>query len=429
MSHLTQSVGGNLLSKALATVLSSVAVIFLYASIVIVGSYNLTIGTLAAFVVIILSFRSISFRPLPIMLCIFFLFWPLIVMSTATTVDAQLTPTVNRFFASYALWATSVVIITLAFVTRKPLQINLVFGCLIFLLILMLVQFVGAKVFHSRVGFNIVAPLFGFDIFHSYLGLNRLDGVRAIGTYYEPSMCGRVVGTLCFVDYLKNKRAVRPLVLGGVAILLTQSLGLLVLMVVMGVILMARNARGVLAICVAAVLVSALAMPFLEKRLSGQENAGSTHTRILAPIAAVDWAIESYPVGAPIGSAEMLARKTGYFAETGEIKITNGVYEFLTYFGFLSLIAILAIVFFIFYLFSVGRREEAAGLSYLLLSTALSGSFLSVESSLLTYFFIVATRKAAAEKLREKQRKRIGVDIFSRTYSDFSHHDKRYIVH
>jgi hypothetical protein len=37
-----------------------------------------------------------------------------------------------------------------------------------------------------------------------------------------------------------------------------------------------------------------------------------------------------------------------------------------------------------------GRRELAAALFYLLLSTALSGSFLAIESSLLTYYFVVA---------------------------------------
>ncbi|MCB8835314.1 hypothetical protein LJD42_27600, partial [Escherichia coli] len=82
--------------------------------------------------------------------------------------------------------------------------------------------------------------------------------------------------------------------------------------------------------------------------------------------------------------AELLAERTGYAVETGESKITNGTYEFITYFGLLGILVLASVLFSSFTLVAYGEREYAACILYIGMSTALSGSFLSIESSLLT---------------------------------------------
>ena len=73
-----------------------------------------------------------------------------------------------------------------------------------------------------------------------------------------------------------------------------------------------------------------------------------------------------------------MADATGYAERTGEAKITNGIYEVLLYFGVLGVAALVAAVIGVAALVFSGRRETAAALLYLLLSTAISGSFLAI---------------------------------------------------
>lgn len=378
-------------------IVTSLSVVLLYAVLFSVGRYPLTVGGLLCAAAIILAMRRCSAQPIPLLIGGLMLVWPFIVVAISHYVEATLTPDAGRFIASYALWAVSVITITFAAITWTPLRLGLGTLAITVIMMLMLWQGIGARIFGSAAGYHFVAPLFAFDIFDSYLGLKYLASARAIGSFYEPSMCARVIGTLCFIDVLLRRRLARNVVVLGVTLVLTQSLGLVVLMGSLGLILLGRSAKELFALTLASALLSLFAASSIADRISSPdtgESSRSVYVRTQAPLDTVNWALKNYTLGMPIGAAEALTEHTGYAAATGEKKITNGIYEFITYFGILGIGAIAAALIYVVFAVITGERERASAMMYLILSTALSGSFLSIESSLLTYLFIVAARDA-----------------------------------
>ena len=251
-------------------------------------------------------------------------------------------------------------------------------------------QWLGTSIFNTYIGYDIVQPLLGSDLFNSYLNIEDIDKARAIGTYYEPSMCGRVIGTLCLIDVIRTKKVARNLLIVLIGLAATKSLGLIILVAVLGVVLLGRNVKELVSLVLAGLVLFSIQGALVSQRLVTQagDQYSSTYRRIIAPIETLGFAAIHYPLGIPIGSAELLAERTGYAVETGESKITNGTYEFITYFGLLGILVLASVLFSSFTLVAYGEREYAACILYIGMSTALSGSFLSIESSLLTYFFI-----------------------------------------
>lgn len=382
-------------------IMTSLSVVLLYATIFKIGRYPVTIGGLFCVFAILFSLRSLGAQRIPLLIGAAMIVWPCVIVAISSLIEAELTPDLERFVMSFSLWIVSIAIITLGAITRKPIQLGNVTVALAIISALTLWQGVGARLFGTASGYSFVAPLFAFDIFDSYLGLNNLSTARAIGSYYEPSMCARVVGTLCFIDVLLNRRVFRNAVILTLTLLLTQSLSLIVLMSTLGIILLGRFSRELLGLMLAGILLSMFSAPFVAKRLAASEGSttSSVYVRTEAPLDTIGWLLQNYPLGMPIGAAEALAERTGYVRQTKELKITNGVYEFVTYFGVLGIIAIAAGIMYILFSLASGERERAAAVTYLILSTALSGSFLSIESSYLTYLFIVAARVARSSRL------------------------------
>jgi hypothetical protein len=372
--------------------LAVVSVLGLYVRMVPIGSYPVTLGGVSAALVLLLSLREIRVLPLPLGVALILLLWPLMVFQGAALLDAALMPPGAQFLQSYGLWAGSVVLLTLAWVSARAVQLPGAFALSLVVLNLAAAQWLLAGL-GSLAGFEAVAPWLGIDVTHSYLRLEASWGVRAIGLYYEPSMCGRVLGTLAFIDFVRHRRPARTIAVLLAGLLLTQSLGLLVLAATVGVILLGRTWREIGALTMLPLLVVAFQGSAIEQRLrndSQMQADSSSYRRTLTPLEPLARTIADNPLGVPIGAGELVAERTGYAARTSEAKITNGVYEFLLYFGVFGVAALVAAVVAAGALALSGRRELAAGLLYLLLSTALSGSFLAIESSLLTYYFLVA---------------------------------------
>ena len=107
--------------NALVFFLSAVAIIFLYAKVAAFNRYAITIGGIFCPIAFILSLRRFLLNPFVIMSSAFFIIWPLIVMVGCTVFQSSLTPEFNQFIASYSLWAISVLLISMAFLTRKPM--------------------------------------------------------------------------------------------------------------------------------------------------------------------------------------------------------------------------------------------------------------------------------------------------------------------
>lgn len=376
--------------NALVFFLSAVAIIFLYAKMAAFNRYAITIGGIFCPIAFILSLRRFLLNPFVIMSSAFFIIWPLIVMVGCTVFQSSLTPEFNQFIASYSLWAISVLLISMAFLTRKPMGFSETFVINIIILFFATLQWLGTSIFNTYIGYDIVQPLLGSDLFNSYLNIEDIDKARAIGTYYEPSMCGRVIGTLCLIDVIRTKKVARNLLIVLIGLAATKSLGLIILVAVLGVVLLGRNVKELVSLVLAGLVLFSIQGALVSQRLVTQagDQYSSTYRRIIAPIETLGFAAIHYPLGIPIGSAELLAERTGYAVETGESKITNGTYEFITYFGLLGILVLASVLFSSFTLVAYGEREYAACILYIGMSTALSGSFLSIESSLLTYFFI-----------------------------------------
>lgn len=380
--------------------LAAVSVLGLYVRIVPIGSYHMTVGGIAAALVVLMSLREVRILPLPFGMALVLLLWPLVVFEGASLLDAALIPPGAQFLQSYGLWAGSVALLTLAWVSARPVQLPGAFALALVVLGVAAAQWLLAGL-GSLAGFEAVAPWLGIDVTHGYLRLEPGWGVRAIGLYYEPSMCGRVLGTLAFIDFVRHRRAGRTIAVLLAGLLLTQSLALLVLAATVGLILLGRSWREAGALAMLALLVVAFQGSAIEQRLRNDNRMqadSSSYRRTLTPLGPLGQTIADNPLGVPIGAGELVAKRTGYAARTGEAKITNGVYEFLLYFGVFGIAALAAAGVAVGALALSGQREFAAGLLYLLLSTALSGSFLAIESSLLTYYFLVACRGAAAVK-------------------------------
>ncbi|MFV0624144.1 hypothetical protein ACBY01_09065 [Sphingomonas sp. ac-8] len=373
--------------------LGAVGVVGLYLRLLAIGDYAVTIGGMIAAAVLLLSLRRVAPSLLPLAVAALLLLWPLLVFAGASLIGAALLPAAETFLRSYALWAGSVTLITLAFVSRSPVQLHGAFAVALLVLGVAAAQLLLVGVADSRAGFALVAPLLGVDLDHGYLQVASGWSARAIGLYYEPSMCGRVLGTLAFVDLIRHRRPARVAAVLLLALLLTRSLGLVVLVVALGAVLLGRSLRDLLALALVCLAIVALQGDEIVARLGGgrlQQADSSAARRTVAPLVPLSQALAQNPAGIPVGANEHLAETSGYRRRTGETKITNGIYEAMLYLGVLGVAALGVALTAVAWLVGTGQRERGAALLYLLLSTALSGSFLAIESSLLTYFFVVA---------------------------------------
>jgi hypothetical protein len=363
----------------------------LYIRLYHIGRYNITIGGVLSTLVLLLSLRRVAFRTTPLLVGLSAMLWPLALYAGFMTFDVQLIPKSNQFLLSYALWVTSMSILTLAFLSLSPVQARAAFVANVIITAMCCIQVGCAAILHRPIGYTIVKPLTGVDIFHGYVGISMDYSARAIGLVYEPSMCGRIIGTLCFIDVLVSGKVARNMLLAVLGLVLTKSLGLLVLVAAIGIILFARSARQFVWLAVGLSIVFAGGGAYITRRLQTHDAQGgtsSTYRRTIAPLKTMSYVISNYPLGMPVASNQLVSTVTGYTALTGEAAITNGTYEFIIYTGLVGIAAILMGLVGVVLAFIRNERELAAALLYLIMSAALSGSFLSIESSLLTYFFV-----------------------------------------
>lgn len=377
----------------LVAFLGAVAILMLYFRLLQVGTYNVTVGAICVPTVILLSLRRIT---LPIGIVSFMamlILWPLIVFSGATIMEAALTPDNSSFLLSYALWLVSMLTLMAALITRSPVRLARPDVLCYIILSVAAIQVVIAGAFGSLAGFEVFHRLLGVDIYRGYIRMQAGWDVRAIGLYYEPSMCGRVLGTLAFIDYLRNRKLLRAGAILLATVILTKTLGLVVLAAGIGMILLGRSVRELFVLGVVGALVVAVQGASIQSRVAGdalESSESSTYRRTVAPIDTMRFATTNYPFGIAIGANSLVSEASGYVMRTGEPQITNGTYEFVLYFGIVGWALLGSALAGILLLVLRGEREFAAALLYVVMSTALSGSFLSIESTLLTYFFITA---------------------------------------
>lgn len=392
-------------SGAVGFWIGTIAVLCLYFKVVTIGTYTVTVGSVLSIFLLIYSLRLMVLSPFVMGSLGFVVLWPVTVEAFSTLMGATLDPGVPEFLQSYGLWLVSMLVVTMSVVTRSPMILRNAFWLGVIILGVAAIQVLLAT-FGSAAGYTPVASAMGIDYYSSYARPVMNSSARAWGLYYEPSMCGRVVMTLAFIDFLLTRKLLRNAIMLVVALVLTKSLGLAVVAFMLGSCLFSTSFRQVLIFTLGSLVAAALVGSVLEARLSkGRANeTTSTERRTILPARSVMWGFKNYPVGIPIGSMAQFASVTGYTAATGEAKITNGFYEAVSYFGLFAILIVLGAAAAALRFMLVGERELAIVILNLLTATAQSGSFLSIESSLLIYFFTVAA-------LYSRRRRRLAGEV------------------
>ena len=383
------------------------SILFLYAPLYQLGTFYITVGDILSsiFLAAALKLNFPRFRGLKYLLIA--LVYPVLIYLQHIVFRLQYGIDLTRFFLSYSLWVVSMLLVWASFQQKQIFSAKWVYPTLIFLTILGAVQYFGLNYFHSWFGYNIVAPFLHVSIHGSYLGLDNAHRVRAIGMYYEPSMFGRVIATLMVICFFQKKSFFNLMFLLLLNIYTTRSLGL----VVLGALSVFVYVYGSFSLKRYTILLAGLAVGFIlfqgfvVGRIvnNGLAETNSTYIRVVLPLDALATIIPQYPLGVPIGSNEKVVENTigAKYMYFGESKITNGFYEFLLYFGVTGF----AIIFYMLALMGKYLRKEdrfkAMIIMYMLLSTVVSSSYLSIESSFLLYIFIVSLRRAHIEQNSE----------------------------
>lgn len=370
------------------------ALFLLYAPVVEVADYFLTVGGIAALILVVGWFPY--GRPAAIGVVLALAAYPLLVYFAHLSLDSLWVVELSEFGGSYALWAFSAALITAGFFYEgKDLRIpeNLLLGVLTALGI---AQIALARLFGSTLGFDLVAPLISFDIYDSYLNIFQIEYARAIGPYYEPSIFGRIIATLAATLLIRTNKPLLPIAYIVINTFTTQSLGLLALgFLIFGLWYGRLSARWIpLAFVMALALLASYT--FVASRLEqGALEGGSTYIRLIAPLEALAYVLTGYPFGLPLGSNELVVR--ALLAPSGflEPKITNGIYELILYGGITAVIALAASLWALLRLTAAGRKALAVGVMMVLFGTVASSSFLSIESSLLLFLVLARARHSS----------------------------------
>ena len=381
----------------------SFTIFFLYAKLFALGRYWVTIGGLfvPVFVVKTLIANWGKFRYLPHLafMCLYPIFVYLIHIGFGTIYAVSL----DRFLLSYSLWAVSMIVIWCGF---QPCSIVREFNptkVLLVLLVLGAVQYIGLQYFGMTFGYDIVQPISINDFYSSYLHILTSDKVRAVGSYYEPSMFGRVIVTLAMMILAKDKRIIKFLAFSLVGFLLSTSFVIITFAVVAFGLFVGSQKRRAAFMILFVVFTMALAWPVLQQRLSGSNRGiagNSTMVRVVLPIYVLSKVLPAYPYGVPIGSNETVVKQTTWqFAIFEESKITNGFYEVVMYFGACILLPLAMIGWAV--VRSARKKDLPMMLAflYLAMATGASGSYLAIESSLLIALFTISMRRASSSEV------------------------------
>jgi hypothetical protein len=227
---------------------------------------------------------------------------------------------------------------------------------------------------------------------------------RAQGLYLEPSFAAMVAITLSVICLLARYReGTTKLILVAALIFIGSRGGQLVALVIIGLDWLLRlGHRWVVGLGIASLVLAVLSAPLLYQfasalgvlvhiDLSDFSTAGTSEyfRMVMGPIVLAR-TLPDYPLGLPFGSMEVIVgRITGF-----PLELPNNVYVLLYYFGIFGFLALLVLV--ALALFSLFRGNQQATRFYTLFiaTLALSGSFLSPETTSLIFMLVFQYRNA-----------------------------------
>ncbi|SNT43255.1 hypothetical protein SAMN05421770_11525 [Granulicella rosea] len=375
----------------------SLVVFLLYAKILMVGTYAVTVGSLYVPIFIVATFIANGKNLRYTLELASMALYPILVYLAHVAFRSTYSLGITRFLSSYALWLVSVVVIWCAFQRRSVIRDMRPDKVLWILLALGALQYIGLTFLGTTIGYTLIQPISINNFFEGYTNVLASDATRAVGSYYEPSMFGRVTSTLAMMLLVRDKKPYTFIAYTAMAFIFSSSFSIIILVVTAMVFYAAGMKKSIVGLGIAALLIIAIAWPLLEKRLEvgvGGESDNSTLVRTVLPLFVLKGLLPHYPMGVPIGANASVVgnASSAELLDFREAKITNGVYEFVMYFGFMALVPFTMVVLFI--IRCLRRRDTSMALagSYLILATGASSSFLSIESSLLIAIFIVSMR-------------------------------------
>lgn len=381
----------------------SFAIFFLYAKLFALGRYWVTIGGLfvPVFVVrtLIANWGKLRYLPHLAFMCSY----PIVVYLIHIGFGTIYAVSLDRFLLSYSLWAVSMIVIWCGFQPCSVVRDVNPTKVLLVLLFLGAVQYVGLQYFRSTIGYDIVQPISINNFYSGYLHILTNEQVRAVGSYYEPSMFGRVTVTLGMMLLAKDKKILKFLAFSVVGFILSKSFVIITFTVVAFGLFVGSQKKRVAFMILFVVFTMALAWPVLQQRLRGTDSGiagNSTMVRIVLPIYVLSKILPAYPYGVPIGSNEMVVKQTTWqLAIFEEAKITNGFYEVVMYFGACILVPLAMIGWAV--VRSARKKDLPMMLAflYLAMATGASGSYLAIESSLLIALFTISMRRASSSEV------------------------------
>jgi hypothetical protein len=326
------------------TLVFTFSVVLLYAKIGMVGEYIVTVGGVMAGLIVAVNLYANRgevrwLGPLAIAImapvCIYLMH---VVVGSTYAIEPQ------RFILSFGLWVVSVILIWCSFQKYTVVGNPNVIWSLVLLGTLGAAQFFGQSVLHSDFAYRLVAPILTIDLADTYV--RNIEGGfdRAIGTYYEPSMFGRVTMTLITMLFVKTRALIQPLAFFALSLVTIRSLGMVALGGINISLLYREFPRRFIYMMMGLALCLTILPTFMLDRIQevdGGAGPTSTYVRLVLPLEPLGELLRDYPLGLPIGSNAKFVENTlakNYGLE--ETKITNGLYELVMYFGVIALIGI-----------------------------------------------------------------------------------------
>jgi hypothetical protein len=385
-------------TAATAPLLLLFSIVFLYTPLYFIGDYAVTVGGVCAVIVLAATVLANGSNVRGVEYLVAAIVYPVIVYAAHVAFGTKYAVDFSRFILSFCLWVLSASIVWAAFQRKCLLLAQWAYPALVGLTALGSIQFVGAKYLGTWIGFDIVAPLVSFDLYDSYLGLGVSDKLRAIGTYYEPSMFGRVIVTLMAICLFQGRSLSGIIAIFAVNIVTTQSFGLLIFGALVIMFFVRISLKHILLVLLCSAFGFIVFYDFVLGRISGGEeiSTDSTYIRMVIPLDALSVTLTDFPFGVPIGANAAVVQNTiyGKYLNFAETKITNGLYELILYFGWPGILVAAALTALMFFAYATGQRAVAIIVANLLLATAVSSSYLSLESSLLLYVLIASLRSS-----------------------------------
>lgn len=328
------------------------AVIFLHFMIASPAGFPLTVAPFALAYFIYKHYK-LTIRPIPFLVSIFLLFWPLVILMRYDLFGGV--AALGEFAKTYALWTYALLATLIVVVSRIRKSVD--YSREFMILLGVIVSFALAQVLSARV-LGTTALYYPFGDF-SYKSVNDesrfvWDGfARAQAFYLEPSFCAFILFFMLAALLIREDRSHRivQLLLGGLGSMLIvgSASGIFAVVGLAALILPGLVKRPMIRWLAAGtlLLVAVAGVLFLlPQRLAEVGVEGTSgYWRLAAPLIILSQVFSDFPLGIPFGQTEMYIEPMGlqHGANVGS-SVDNGMYYLIFLFGWPAVMLLIGLL-------------------------------------------------------------------------------------